>query len=236
MPMAVILAGGKGTRLKPFTMTIPKPLLPIGDMPIIEVVLKQLAEHGFKRIVISLGHMQHLFSASIGDGSRWNLEIEYIVEDEPLGTAGSLKMIENPESHMLVMNGDVLTTLDFGQLLEKHISNSNDATIAVNQRKVKIDYGVIESRDGDLLDRYVEKPEFQYDVSMGINIVSKKALRFVPDGKYFDMPQLMQAIHDDGGKVSLYRTECYWQDIGRFEDYEKASADFVNDPSRFFRT
>lgn len=235
MPMAVILAGGKGTRLRPFTITIPKPLLPIGDMPIIEAVLKQLAEYSFKRVTISLGHMQHLFSALIGDGSRWGLEIEYIVEDEPLGTAGSLKMIENPEEHMLVMNGDVLTTLNFGQLMEKHVVSSSDATIAINRRKVKIDYGVIESRDGDLLDRYVEKPEIQYDVSMGINIISRKALQFIPDGKYFDMPQLMQAILEDGGKVSLFRTDCYWQDIGRFEDYEKASADFVNDASRFFR-
>ena len=235
MPMAVILAGGKGTRLKPFTITIPKPLLPIGEIPIIEAVLRQLSEYGFKRVTISLGHMQHLFAATIGDGSRRGLEIEYVVEDEPLGTAGSLKMIEEPEEHMLVMNGDVLTTLDFGQLMEKHLESSSDATIAVNRRKVKIDYGVIESRDGDLLDRYIEKPEIQYDVSMGINIISRKALRFIPDHKYFDMPQLMQAIHENGGKVSLFRTDCYWQDIGRFEDYEKANADFMDDPSRFFR-
>lgn len=236
MPMAVILAGGKGTRLRPFTITIPKPLLPIGDIPIIEAVLKQLAERGFKRIAISLGHMQHLFSASIGNGRRLGLEIEYIVEDEPLGTAGSLKLIEDPEENMLVMNGDVLTTLDFGLLMEKHVESSSDATIAVNQRKVKIDYGVIESDDGDTLSRYVEKPEIVYDVSMGVNVISRKALRFIPVKRYFDIPHLMQAIHEDGGKVSLFRTDCYWQDIGRFEDYEKASADFVDDPSRFLHS
>ena len=140
---AVILAGGKGTRLKPFTMTIPKPLLPVGDIPILEVVLRQLAAAGIWRVVVTLGHMGHLLMASIGDGARFGLDIEYYNEDKPRGTAGSLRLVKNLDENFLVMNGDLLTTLDYKKLFEAHIKRNSSATIAVHKREVKIDYGVM---------------------------------------------------------------------------------------------
>lgn len=231
--MAVILAGGKGTRLRPFTMTVPKPLLPLGDAPILEVVLRQLAQSGVRRVVLTLGHMAHLFSAVLGDGTRFGLEIEYCIEDQPLGTAGSLRLIANPTAEMLVMNGDILSTLNFAALLEHHRQSGALATIALSKRSVHIDYGVIERDSTGELGRYLEKPVIDYTVSMGINIVSAQALSLIPLNTKFDMPDLMLAIKAAGGRVACYLTDCYWQDIGRFDDYEQASSDYAADPVRF---
>jgi NDP-mannose synthase len=231
--MAVILAGGKGTRLAPFTVSIPKPLLPLGEVPILEIVLAQLVRAGVTRVVITLGHLPHLFAACIGSGERFGLKIEYCREDVPLGTAGSLLLVEQPDEHLLVMNGDLLTTIDYGQLVRSHQHARADATIAVHRRSMYVDYGVIETAIDGTLDRYIEKPTIPYLVSMGINVLSKGVLRHIPRGEKFDMPQLMLAIKANGGKVSCYETDCYWQDIGRFDDYQRASADFAADPARF---
>ncbi|MBN1612941.1 MAG: NTP transferase domain-containing protein [Deltaproteobacteria bacterium] len=231
--MAVILAGGKGVRLKPFTMAIPKPLLPIGDLPIIEVVIRQIASAGIKRVAMMLGYMSQLFIATFGDGSKWGVQIEHYIEEEPLGTAGSLRMLTNPEEHLMVMNGDILTTLDYRNILEYHRAAHASATIAVTQRKAHIDYGVVVQTKDGLLQEYREKPVLEYDVSMGINVLSSECLSFVPFRKKFDIPELMTALKSAGKRVACYQTDCYWQDIGRFEDYEQASADFVNDPGRF---
>jgi len=231
--MAVILAGGKGVRLKPFTMTIPKPLLPIGDVPIIEVVIRQVAAAGIKRVAVMLGYMAQLFIATFGDGSHWGVEIEYYLEDEPLGTAGSLRMLKSPERHMLVMNGDILTTLDYRKIVDYHKAHNASGTIAVTQRKAHIDYGVIIKSDGGVLGEYREKPVLEYDVSMGINVLSSESLDFIPSDGKFDIPELMTALTRAGKKVVCYDTDCYWQDIGRFEDYEQASADFVANPGYF---
>ena len=143
--MAIILAGGKGTRLKPFTISIPKPLLPLGDLPILEIVIRQLAAAGCSRVVLTLGHLAHLFTAFIGDGSRWGIRIEHLIEDEPLGTAGCLRLISGLEDDFIVMNGDLLTTLDYRKLLDDHIVRDNWATIATTNRHVDIGYGVIEA-------------------------------------------------------------------------------------------
>jgi NDP-mannose synthase len=233
MMMAVILAGGKGIRLKPFTMAIPKPLLPIGDVPIVEVVIRQLAAAGVRRIAMMLGHMAPLFEATFGDGSRWGVEMEYYREEEPLGTAGSLRMLEEPEEDFLVMNGDILTTLDYRRLMEFHSLKGASGTIAVTQRKAHIDYGVIVRTKTGRLQEYREKPILEYDVSMGINVLSRVSLSFIPPTGRFDIPDLMTAMKRGGKEVFCYDTDCYWQDIGRFEDYEQASADFVNDPCLF---
>lgn len=231
--MAVILAGGKGTRLKPFTMTIPKPLLPLGDVPILEIVLQQLAAAGVERIVLTLGHMGHLFSAIIGAGERFGVSIEYCTEDTPLGTAGSLRLVPDPEDTLLVMNGDLLTTIDYAELVAFHKARGAAATIAAHRRTAAIDYGVLETTDDGRLLRYVEKPSIPYRVSMGINVVSRDALELIPAGQKFDMPDLMQALSDRGRLVQCYEADCYWQDIGRFDDYQHASADFAADPGRF---
>jgi len=231
--IAVILAGGKGVRLKPFTMVIPKPLLPLGDLPIVEVVIRQLAATGVKKIAMMLGHMAQLFVASFGDGSRWGVDIEYYIEDDPLGTAGSLRLLRNPEKDLLVMNADILTTLDYRKILEYHRANKAQGTIAVTKRQANIDYGVIVKTKKGVLQEYREKPVLSYDVSMGINILSSESLSLVPKKGKFDIPQLMTALKRSGKKVLCYETDCYWQDIGRFEDYEQASTDFVRDPGLF---
>jgi NDP-sugar pyrophosphorylase family protein len=231
--MAIVLAGGKGTRLKPFTMTIPKPLLPLGDVPILEVVLRQLAAAGISRVVITLGHMAHLFVAGIGDGSRLGLRIDYCFEDEPLGTAGPIHLVGDLEDDFLVMNGDLLTTLNFRDLFDAHVRRGAWGTIALHRREVKIDYGVVETAADGLLDNYIEKPTIPYEVSMGINVLSCRCLDFIPAAGAFQMPELMLAMRRAGKPVLCYKTDCYWQDIGRFDDYQQASADFVDDQSKF---
>ena len=230
---AVILAGGKGTRLKPFTMTIPKPLLPLGDMPILEIVIEQLVAAGISRIVLTLGHMAPLLMACIGNGERWGIKIESILEEEPLGTAGSLRAIENLEDNFLVMNADLLTTLDYDDMFNYHIRNNSYGTIGLSKREVLIDYGVVRVTPEGVFDDYIEKPTIPYSVSMGINILSKRCLEFIPPKGRFDMPDLMLAMHRAGHPVRCYETDCYWKDIGRFDDYQQASEDFVKDQSRF---
>jgi NDP-mannose synthase len=230
---AIILAGGKGTRLKPFTMTIPKPLLPLGDVPVLEIVIKQLAAAGFTRIILCLGHMAPLFSAMLGDGSKWGVRIDTVLEEEPLGTAGALRLIDNPGESFLVMNGDLLTTIDFAALTSFHCHSKALATIAVNKRNVFIDYGVVISDKADRLTKYREKPTIHYAVSMGIYMLSKKALKLIPKRGRFDMPQLMSAVKQKHNAVFCYKTDCYWQDIGRFDDYQTASEDFTKEPDRF---
>ncbi|MGH7259195.1 MAG: sugar phosphate nucleotidyltransferase [Nitrospiraceae bacterium] len=231
--VAVILAGGAGTRLKPFTVTIPKPLLPLGETPILEVVIRQLAAAGIDRIVVALGYMPYLFTASIGDGSRWGVPINYCVEEQPLGTAGPLRLVKNLGEHFLVMNGDLLTTLDYRKLIAAHTDRRAFGTIAVSKRQVRIDYGVIVPGSGGLLKGYHEKPTLDYAVSMGINVLSREALAFIPAAGKFDMPDLMVAMQRAGKPVLCYDTDCYWQDIGRMDDYQHASEDFARDPARF---
>jgi NDP-sugar pyrophosphorylase family protein len=231
--MAVILAGGKGTRLKPFTMAIPKPLLPLGDVPILEVLLKQLARAGFTRIVMTLGHMAPVFEAYFGDGTKLGLKISYVIEEQSLGTAGSLRLIADLEEDFLVMNGDLLTTLDFRGLLQFHCQNNSWGTISLQKREVHIDYGVIRTADDGTLAEYVEKPTIPYEVSMGIYALSRNCAQFIPASGKYDMPQLMVDMRRASHRVMCYRPDCYWKDIGRFDDYQEASADFEANPSLF---
>lgn len=233
--MAVIMAGGKGTRLKPFTMTIPKPLLPLGDIPILEIVLKQLVQLGVTKVVIALGHMASIFKISIGNGERFGIDIEYVIENEPLGTAGALRLINNLDENFIVMNGDLLTNFNFHGFLETHLKNNAMASIAVHERTVNIDYGVVESDNDGLLLGYSEKPIIHYKVSMGINLLNRASIEHIPQKGKFDIPEFMTRLLNLGYKVLCYPTDCYWQDIGRFDDYQKASSDFVDDPSFFLK-
>lgn len=215
-------------------MNIPKPLLPLGDVPVVEVVLRQLAESGFTRVVITVGHMSPLLMAFLGDGSEYGLHVEYAMEDQPLGTAGPLRYIENLDEDFLVMNGDLLTTVDFAALVAAHKASGASGTISLTTRTVSIDYGVVHLADDSLLDRYEEKPTFDYLVSMGINVLSRAAVDLVPEGR-FDMPELMMALRNAGKKVLCQISDAYWQDIGRIDDYQRASEDFVAAPERFMR-
>ncbi|MGD0552225.1 MAG: sugar phosphate nucleotidyltransferase [Sedimentisphaerales bacterium] len=231
----IILAGGKGARLKPYTTVFPKPLMPIGDMPILEVVLRQLKYFGFEKITLSVNHLADLIQTFFGNGSKLGLDISYCMEDKPLGTAGSISLAENLTEHFLVMNGDLLTTLDYGAMMSRHIASKASATIGVFQREVKIDFGVLElGQKGELL-QYKEKPRFEFTVSMGVNAFHKSALEFIPKSQYLDIPTLMMNLKTAGKQVLTYQSECQWLDIGRPEDYEKAIAEFEKSQSKYLR-
>lgn len=232
----VILAGGKGTRLKPYTKVFPKPLVPIGDMPILEVVLRQLKSFGFEKITLSVNHLADLIRAFFGNGSQLGLHISYCMEDKPLGTAGSISLVKNLTDIFLVMNGDLLTTIDYTLLVRHHIDSGSVATIGVFPRVVKIEFGVLEvSTQGKLVD-YREKPVVEYLVSMGVNVFNKSVLEFVPKNQYLDMPTLMMKLKNAGNTVRTYKSDCEWLDIGRADDYEKAILSFEKARDKYLRT
>jgi len=218
---AVILAGGKGTRLKPFTTNFPKPLVPIGDLPILEVVLRQLKYYGFTDVVLAVNHLAELIMTFCGNGNKLGLNISYSMEDKELGTAGPLAIINKLEDNFLVMNGDLLTTLDYGALFKYHIQNCNDSTISVYKKEVKIDLGVLEVEEDNFRD-YIEKPVYNFDVSMGIYIFNKSVLDAIPKGEKMDMPGLILELKKQNRKIRCYRGDYYWLDIGRVDDYETA--------------
>ncbi len=223
---AIILAGGKGTRLKPYTISFPKPLVPIGDYPILEIIIRQLVSFGFDRVTISTGHLAELIEAYFGDGSRWGVKIEYVREYTPLNTAGALKLVDGCEDNFLVMNGDVLTTLDYGSLLALHAKKGVKATIAAKTRESKIDFGVLKLDGEDFLSEYIEKPVYTFSVSMGVYVLSKEIRNLIKDGESIGMPDLLLRLKDSGEKVYCHRSDCYWLDIGRIDDYEKAQEEF----------
>lgn len=230
---AIILAGGKGTRLKPYTVVFPKPLIPVGDYPILEVVVRQLKKHGFSDIVMAVGHLKELIQSFFEDGKRWAVNISYSMEEKPLGTAGPLKLIEKFDDDFLVMNGDVLTNLNFKDFFEYHREKGAVCTIASYIKSVKIDLGVIKADGDSKLYDYVEKPDLQYTVSMGVYSFKKQALDYVPEGKYFDFPDLIKALLKNDKKVLSYPFGGHWLDIGRPEDYERAIEEFDKRKTEF---
>jgi NDP-sugar pyrophosphorylase family protein len=229
----VILAGGKGTRLRPYTTIFPKPLMPIGDRPILEIVLRQLKYFGFEKITLSVNHLADLLKTFFGDGSKLGLDISYCMEDEPLGTAGSISLVEDVTDPFLVMNGDLLTTIDYGALVRAHMDSTATATIGVFPREVMIDFGVLELGSKGELVEYREKPRLQYLVSMGVNVFDRSVLEFIPRGEYLDIPTLMTNLKDSGRTVSTFRSECEWLDIGRPDDYEHAIDEFEKSASKY---
>ena len=232
---AVILAGGKGTRLKPYTTVFPKPLMPIGEMPILEVVLRQLKSFGFKKITLSVNHLADLIRTFFGNGSQFGVDISYCIEDKPLGTAGSLSLVENLTDTFMVMNGDLLTTINYNALINEHIKSNAVATIGVFSREVKIDFGVLEFGGQGQLLKYREKPKFKYLVSMGVNVFNKSVLKFIPPGEYLDMPTLMMKLREAGKLVLGFRSECEWLDIGRPDDYEQAVMEFERAKGKYLQ-
>ena len=235
MMQALILAGGKGTRLRPYTTVLPKPLMPIGDYPILEIILRQLKVAGISEIILAVGYMSHLFQALFQDGDRYGLKISYSFENEPLGTAGPIALaLDRLGDDFVVMNGDLLTTMNYAALIEFHKSRRAAATIGIFRREVKIDFGVIETDSEGRLTRYIEKPLHTFDVSMGINVLSKAAVRpHLLDGNYLDIPDLMMRLVADGNPVHCYREPSYWLDIGRVDDYQTAVEVFLEKQSQF---
>ena len=229
---AVILAGGKGTRLRPFTTNIPKPLVPIGDMPILEVVLRQLKQKGFTDIVLAVNHLAELMMAFFGDGRKLGLNIRYSLEDRILGTAGPLSIIEGLHENFLVMNGDILTTLDYSKLMTYHLASASQMTISAYEKSVKIDLGVLEC-SGTKFGKYIEKPTYNFLVSMGIYAMNRNIVELIPRDQKLDLPDLVTAAKQRGLDVNIYRDDYYWLDIGRAEDYETANEIFEQRKSEF---
>ena len=219
---AIILAGGMGTRLRPYTTVIPKPLMPLGNHAVIELVLHQLKRAGFSRVIISLGYLGQLIQAYISSISLPGLEISYIWEKTPLGTAGPLSLIENLDEQFLVMNGDVLTDLDFNEMFQSSKNREDDITVAVYPRKVMINLGVLKLGEDQRILDYIEKPEYPYLASMGIYVIRKSAVQGLPRGEKKDLPDFVLEAIENNQAVRAFQFDGFWLDIGRIDDYQEA--------------
>jgi NDP-mannose synthase len=222
-----ILAGGRGVRLRPYTTAFPKPLVPIGEeYAILDIILQQLRQQGFTRITLAIGHLGSLIRAFVGDGSRWNLEVDYSEEQRPLYTIGPvLNFLDRLPEHFIVMNGDVLTDLNFAELLDFHIKSHAPLTVATYQRNVKIDFGTLEAENGHIV-RFQEKPTLNYRVSMGVYAMSRKTLAAYPRNVPFGFDDLVRDLLARDKKPRAFEFDGYWLDIGRPEDYDEANRTF----------
>lgn len=229
---AVILAGGKGTRLRPYTVVLPKPLMPIGEFPILEVIIKQLVSAGFDHITLAVNHQAEIIKAFFMDGSRWGIRIDYSLEDKPLGTMGPLKLIQDLPDNFLVMNGDILTDLNYAEFYDNHVQQNNIFTISSYLREQLVDYGVLETINGKL-SGLREKPRMHYEVSMGVYMVSKRASQYVPEDMAYGFDHLMHDLVTAKQSVAVHQFSGYWLDIGRPDDYAQAIEEFESMRTRF---
>ena len=225
---AVILAGGKGTRLKPYTISLPKPLVPIGDMPILEIIIRKLAKADFRHITITVNHMADIIRAFCGDGSKWDVKIDYSLEDRPLSTMGPLKLINDLPEDFLVMNGDVLTDLDLREFYDEHVAKSSLFTVSAFSREQKVDYGVLEIGQDNKLVNFIEKPTSLYNVSMGVYMVNREVLNYIPENRFYGFDHLMLDLIANKQPATVRIHSGYWLDIGRPDDYEKACNDYTD--------
>jgi NDP-sugar pyrophosphorylase family protein len=230
---AVILAGGRGTRLAPYTTVLPKPLVPVGERPILELILHQLSRAGFDRVDLCVGHLGELIRAYLADSGTVpaGMKLNYHVEDTPLGTAGAIRNLEEPTGSLLVMNGDILTTLPYADLIAFHEQQGATLTIASHRAEVNVDLGVIEGDDA-VVTGYVEKPALEYEVSMGVYAYSPTAVAHIPEGR-FDLPDLVLALIAAGERVCKFGFTGPWYDIGTAGELSNASAAFSERPGIF---
>ena len=218
---AVVLAGGFGLRLRPYTVVLPKPLMPVGDMPILEVIVRQLVRHGFRRIVMAVNYQAEIIRAFFAGGEKFGVSIEYSLETEPLGTMGPLHLIDGLPDNFIVMNGDILCDLDFGAFFAEHAASRAPFTIGAARRVQQIDYGVLIAGDDGHLTGFSEKPTTNYLVSMGVYAVNRQVLELIPRAK-FGFDQLMLRMIEEGRQVRVVPHDSYWLDIGRPDDYHRA--------------
>lgn len=230
---AIILAGGKGARLRPYTVVLPKPLMPIGDYPILEVIVRQLARYGFRHITLAVNHQVEIIQAFFGNGEKWGVRIDYSLEDRPLSTMGPLRLISDLPDHFLVMNGDILTDLDFRAFHDLHLATAGIFTIASYQRELRSEYGVLELDPSGRLTGFREKPVTRYEVSMGVYMASKKVLSYIPPGRAYGFDHLMIDLIRDGNPATARRFDGIWLDIGRPDDYAEAVDQFELHKKRF---
>jgi dTDP-glucose pyrophosphorylase len=221
--LAVVMAGGYGKRLMPLTANTPKPMLRVGEQPLIERLVQQLKQAGIARVNISTHYKEDQISAHFGNGDAFGIEVEYVSEERPLGTAGGLSLVSGDDP-LLVINGDILTALDFRTLLNFHFEHSAEMTVAVREYGFDVPYGVVET-DGLHVTAVIEKPTVKFFVNAGIYLISPSAREFIPSDQHFDMPQLIDMLVKAGGKVISFPVWEYWLDIGRREDYEQAQQD-----------
>ena len=230
----VILAGGEGRRLNPYTIVLPKPLMPVGNLPILEIIVKQLKKYQLKDITLAVGYLGNLIQSFFGDGGKFGVKMTYSLEEKPLGTMGPLSLIPGLKKTFMVMNGDLLTTINYKKLITYHLSRKPIATIAVQKREIETDYGVLEYNKNYELTKYREKPRLPYQVSMGIYIFEPEILDYIPRNKKFDFPELMNLLLKKGEKVSVYPSSDFWLDIGRHEDYRRALEEFEKIKAKIF--
>jgi NDP-mannose synthase len=230
---AILLAGGRGTRLAPYTTILPKPLMPVGDMPILEIVIRQLKYAGFENITLAVGYLSHLIAAYFGNGSKLGVNLTYSYEETPLGTAGPIGLVKDINDTFLVMNGDVLSTIGLADLLTYHRAHGAIATLVAYTHNVKFDLGVVQSNEDNWLVDYIEKPIYRYNVSAGIYMFEPDILSYIPFGERLDLPELVLKVARENKKVSVYKFEGYWLDIGLLKDYEIADEEFRTNRTKF---
>lgn len=223
---AVIMAGGLGTRLKPFTHIIPKPLLPVGEKSVLEIVMHKLKSQGFKEIILAVGYKSDLFESFFGNGSKFGLSIKYSKEKKRLGTAGPVRLVKDRlDEPFLVMNGDILTNMDFSKLKKFHKKNQSDFTLVTKKITLPLHYGVVEKNGNNILN-IQEKPVVESEVSAGIYFLNPDVIDFIPPNRTFNMPDLMRALLNAHRNVLAYQLNDYWLDIGQLGDYQQAQKDF----------
>ncbi len=224
---AVIMAGGKGTRLHPYTFVLPKPLMPVGGQPVIEILLMWLRRSGIEKCYISTGYLGHLIRAICGDGNQWGMEIAYSLEPQPLGTIGALRLLKDDlDSTFLVLNGDLITDLNLNEFIRFHRTHGGDITIATTKKHIHTDLGVI-SHDNNLVTEFKEKPTISHDVSMGIYCLEPVVLDFIPDNVPFGFDSLMNHTASSNIPVHIFEHDGLWMDIGREEDFLEAQKSFM---------
>jgi NDP-mannose synthase len=230
---AVILAGGKGSRLRPYTITLPKPLVPVGgELPVLEIVIRQLGEAGFDHITIAVNHMANLVMAFFGDGSRWGTKIDYSLEETPLSTIGPLTLIRDLPADFLVMNGDILCDLNFAEFYRHHVKQRNDVTVSVCTRSSKIDFGVLKYDCNNIATEFVEKPVYEFDVSMGIYCLNRGIIDQLEKGKPYGFDNLMIDGIRNRKRIAVKSFGGFWLDLGRPEDFDIANEKYEELKSR----
>jgi len=232
---AVILAGGLGTRLRPYTVVLPKPLMPIGEYPILEVILRQLSYHGFKHITLAVNHQAEIIQSFFNSGTKWGVKIDYSLEKSPLGTMGPLKLIDDLPENFLIMNGDILTDLNFRDFFDHHVENGNVFTVASFMRTVKTDYGVLSTNEINHITTFQEKPAFSFNVSMGIYMANRRILDLIPPNKVYGFDNLMLDLLKEKIPANVKPFDGYWLDIGRPDDYIQAIDEFEVKKQVFLR-
>ena len=223
---AIILAGGKGTRLLPFTKVFPKPLVPLGEKPILDTILRQLKYFGFTRVTLAVGYMAEMIQTYVSNGERYGIDIHYSFEDEPLGTVGPLAQMDHLDQSFVVMNGDVITNLDYGDLFQFHKQHKALITIGTYKKNFKIDLGIIRNEGDNHITDYIEKPLYIFQVSMGVYVFEHEVLQHIAPHNYLDFPDLVKRLLANGLPVVSYPFDGYWLDIGNHSDYEKALEEY----------